>query len=190
MDDDLGLVNLTGRIYDPAQRRFLSPDPFVPRPLNAQSYNRYSYVYNDPLNRIDPSGFTGTEGPGSTTCNPAITSCNPEYDHSGGAASYGTFVDNPHAARCGGALHPCPTPAPAKVTPAASVASKFHVTIVPVVGTGGDKWNPPTLEGRIQKELFGSDPEIDYLAATQPSPEVTRAMIGFVPGLNSALVFP
>jgi hypothetical protein len=72
------------------------------------------------------------------------------------------------------------------------VASKFHVTIVPVVGNAanaGDKWNPHTPEGRIQKELFGSDPAIDYLAATQPSPEVTRAMLGFVPGLNSALVF-
>jgi hypothetical protein len=72
------------------------------------------------------------------------------------------------------------------------VASKFHVTIVPVVGNAanaGDKWNPHTPEGRIQKELFGSDPEVDYLAATQPSPEVTRAVLGFVPGLNSALVF-
>jgi hypothetical protein len=72
------------------------------------------------------------------------------------------------------------------------VASKFHVTIVPVVGNAanaGDKWNPHTPEGRIQKELFGSDPAIDYFAATQPSPEVTRAMLGFVPGLNSALVF-
>jgi RHS repeat-associated protein len=159
MDDDLGLVNLTGRIYDPAQRRFLSPDPFIPRPLNAQSYNRFSYVYNDPLNLIDPSGFTGSEGSGAT---------------------------------CGGTIHPCPTPAPEKVGPTTSVASRFHVTIVPVVGnagTGGDKWNPHTPAGRIQKELFGSDPEIDYLAATQPSPEVTRAVLGFVPGLNSVLVF-
>jgi hypothetical protein len=72
------------------------------------------------------------------------------------------------------------------------VASRFHVTIVPVVGNAGaagDKWNPYTPAGRIQKELFGSDPEIDYLAATQPSPEVTRAVLGFVPGLNSVLVF-
>jgi RHS repeat-associated protein len=188
MDDDLGLVNLTGRIYDPTQRRFLSPDPFVPRPLNAQSYNRFSYVYNDPLNLIDPSGFTGSEGAG-TTCDPTLANCPPAQDYSGGPDSYATFEDNPNAATCGGTIHPCPTPAPEKVGPTTSVASKFHVTIVPVVGTGGDKWNPHTPEGRIQKELFGSDPAIDYLAATQPSPEVTRAMLGFVPGLNSALVF-
>jgi RHS repeat-associated protein len=38
----LGLINMRGRIYDPAQRRFLTPDPFVPQPLLSQSYNRYS----------------------------------------------------------------------------------------------------------------------------------------------------
>jgi RHS repeat-associated protein len=59
MDDDLGLVNMKGRIYDPSQRRFISPDPLVARPMNAQGYNRYSYVYNNPLNLTDPSGFCG-----------------------------------------------------------------------------------------------------------------------------------
>jgi len=62
MDDDLGLVNMKGRIYDPSQRRFISPDPLVARPMNAQSYNRYSYVYNNPLNLTDPSGFCGYGG--------------------------------------------------------------------------------------------------------------------------------
>ena len=59
MDDDLGLVNMKGRIFDPSQRRFISPDPLVARPMNAQGYNRYSYVYNNPLNLTDPSGFCG-----------------------------------------------------------------------------------------------------------------------------------
>ena len=30
-DDELGLVNMRGRLYDPKQRRFISPDPFVER---------------------------------------------------------------------------------------------------------------------------------------------------------------
>ena len=110
-------------------------------------------------------------------------------DYSGGPENYATFEDNPNAATCGGTIHPCPTPAPEKVGPATSVASKFHVTSVPVVGTGFDKWNPHTPEGRIHKELFGSAPEIDYLADTQPSPEVIRAVIGFIPVVNSVLVF-
>jgi RHS repeat-associated protein len=57
MLDEVGLVHMNGRIYDPAIGRFLSPDPFVPDPDNLQSYNRYSYVRNDPLSLVDPSGF-------------------------------------------------------------------------------------------------------------------------------------
>jgi hypothetical protein len=63
------------------------------------------------------------------------------------------------------------------------------VVIVPVVAGTGDKWNPHSFEGQVQKALFGSAPEIDYAASTQPSPEVVCAVAGFVPGLNSALVF-
>ena len=49
-----------GRVYDPATSRFLSADLFVPSPYNAQSYNRYSYVRNNPLSRIDPNGYYDT----------------------------------------------------------------------------------------------------------------------------------
>jgi hypothetical protein len=37
--------------------RFLSADPFVPDPFDGQSFNRYSYVRNNPLTRTDPTGF-------------------------------------------------------------------------------------------------------------------------------------
>jgi RHS repeat-associated protein len=56
-DDDLGLVDMKGRIYDPNQRRFLTPDPHVTEPFSSQSYNRYSYVVNNPTNLVDPTGF-------------------------------------------------------------------------------------------------------------------------------------
>jgi RHS repeat-associated protein len=59
MDDDLGLINMRGRIYDPVQRRFLSMDPHVTNPLNALSYNPYTYVLNSPTNGTDPTGFDG-----------------------------------------------------------------------------------------------------------------------------------
>jgi hypothetical protein len=36
----------------------LSADPTVPDPLNAQAWNRYSYVGNDPLTFTDPTGFS------------------------------------------------------------------------------------------------------------------------------------
>ncbi len=48
---------MNGRVYDPELGRFMSADPFVQAPYNSQSYNRYSYVFNNPLSYTDPSGF-------------------------------------------------------------------------------------------------------------------------------------
>ena len=50
---------MNGRVYDPKIGRFLSPDPIVQAPTNSQSWNRYTYVFNSPLNYTDPSGFEG-----------------------------------------------------------------------------------------------------------------------------------
>src|SRR5262249_40039868 len=62
-DADLGLVNMKGRIYDPNVGRFLTTDPIVSAPLFGQSWNAYSYVVNNPLNLVDPSGFEYVEPP-------------------------------------------------------------------------------------------------------------------------------
>jgi RHS repeat-associated protein len=53
----LGLNHMNGRVQDAVAGRFLSADPFVFEPLNTQGYNRYSYVYNNPITFTDPSGF-------------------------------------------------------------------------------------------------------------------------------------
>jgi RHS repeat-associated protein len=54
--DEVALVHMNGRIYDPAIGRFLSTDPVVGDPNDLQTYNRYSYVYNQPLRYADPDG--------------------------------------------------------------------------------------------------------------------------------------
>ena len=51
-----GLINMNGRVYDPYVQRFLSADNFIQSPDDAQSYNRYSYCFNNPLKYTDPSG--------------------------------------------------------------------------------------------------------------------------------------
>jgi RHS repeat-associated protein len=63
-DEDLQLIDMIGRIYDPRIARFVTPDPLVGDPLRSESLNRYSYAWNNPLKWIDPSGFqdAGTEG--------------------------------------------------------------------------------------------------------------------------------
>ncbi len=55
--DNVELVHMNGRIYDPLLGRFISADPYVTRPHDGQGLNRYSYVLNNPLALIDPSGF-------------------------------------------------------------------------------------------------------------------------------------
>ncbi|GBL06326.1 RHS repeat domain-containing protein [Glaciecola sp. KUL10] len=55
--DNAGLIHMNGRIYDPVLGRFMSADPYIQAATNAQSLNRYSYVWNNPLNATDPSGY-------------------------------------------------------------------------------------------------------------------------------------
>ena len=57
MLDAVCLINMNARLYDPSLGRFLSADSIVPNPLAGQSFNRFSYVENTPLNAIDPSGM-------------------------------------------------------------------------------------------------------------------------------------
>ena len=60
----MGMNHMNGRIEDAVTGRMLSADPHVPDRTNAQSYNRYTYVNNNPLTATDPSGFCP-----SNTCN-------------------------------------------------------------------------------------------------------------------------
>lgn len=50
------LLNMNGRLYDPALGRFLSPDPYVQMPESSQNFNRYTYALNNPLKYNDPNG--------------------------------------------------------------------------------------------------------------------------------------
>lgn len=58
MLDQLDLVHMNGRVYDPFVARFLSGDPIIQDPTNGQNYDRYSYVFNNPTNLTDPTGFS------------------------------------------------------------------------------------------------------------------------------------
>ena len=58
MPDNVGIIHMNGRIYDPNLGRFLSVDPVFEFPTNTQSLNPYSYVLNNPLSLTDPTGYT------------------------------------------------------------------------------------------------------------------------------------
>jgi len=53
---------MNGRVQDPYTGRFVSADPTVPDPSYSQAFNRFAYVYNNPMNATDPSGFNGCGG--------------------------------------------------------------------------------------------------------------------------------
>ena len=54
--DDTGLMFYNARYYSPLVGRFVSADTIVPEPGNPQSLNRFSYVRNNPLKYVDPTG--------------------------------------------------------------------------------------------------------------------------------------
>ncbi|MBK7520136.1 MAG: hypothetical protein IPI75_08320 [Gammaproteobacteria bacterium] len=55
--DRLDLIHMNGRTYDTKLGRFMQADIVVQSPFDTQSYNRYSYLMNNPLNGTDPSGY-------------------------------------------------------------------------------------------------------------------------------------
>ena len=61
-----GLSFYNARWYDPKLGRFLSADTIVPNAANPQDLNRFSYVRNNPLRFVDPSGHILCDG--ATSC--------------------------------------------------------------------------------------------------------------------------
>ena len=71
------------RLFHQAEGRWISPDPAGLGAVdlsNPQTWNRYAYVANDPLNNIDPSGtcppgtVEGPNGDGCIAVNPSASS--------------------------------------------------------------------------------------------------------------------
>jgi RHS repeat-associated protein len=62
-DDESGLLNMRGRIYDPALAQFTTPDQTLgqARALS-QRHNRFRYAARNPLRWVDPTGFIDEGG--------------------------------------------------------------------------------------------------------------------------------
>jgi RHS repeat-associated protein len=58
--DEVYLIHMNGRVYDYRLGRFLSVDPIISNPANSQSINPYSYIGNNPLSGVDPTGYCDT----------------------------------------------------------------------------------------------------------------------------------
>ena len=51
---EVGIIHMNGRLYDPLLRRFLNADENIQDLHNTQNYNKYGYVFNNPLMYNDP----------------------------------------------------------------------------------------------------------------------------------------
>lgn len=54
--DNVGVIHMNGRLFDPQLGVFMQGDPYIQDPLNLQNFNRYAYCYNNPMTCTDPSG--------------------------------------------------------------------------------------------------------------------------------------
>ncbi len=63
-----GLMDYKARFYSPYLNQFTQPDTIVPDPINPQSWNRYSYVRNNPINFNDPTGHIDCSGQYDPDC--------------------------------------------------------------------------------------------------------------------------
>jgi RHS repeat-associated protein len=63
-DAESGNDYFGARYYASSMGRFLSPDPLLSsgHPSNPQSWNRYAYVFNNPLRNTDPTGLYTCSG--------------------------------------------------------------------------------------------------------------------------------
>jgi hypothetical protein len=75
----------------PYINRFLSADTIVPGYANPQNLNRYSYVTNNPLRYIDPTGHRACGPEEGISCETGLSNNPPDHTNIG----------------CGGGLHPC-----------------------------------------------------------------------------------
>ncbi|WP_329481564.1 hypothetical protein OG555_05375 [Kribbella sp. NBC_01484] len=97
IDDGWDLIDMKGRFYDPVVGKFLTPDPYTPRPLNPQSWNRYAYVLNNPLTLRDPTGFDDLDGDDGVDINrtddtSVSKSPGPRYSDTKGNPKYESWV--------------------------------------------------------------------------------------------------
>jgi RHS repeat-associated protein len=100
-DAESGLDYFGARYYGSSMGRFMSPDPtglYYANPANPQSLNLYSYVLNNPLINIDPTGTECVWDDGSYDSNDDSSTGDGAKDgsgnHTGCSGQGGTWIDH------------------------------------------------------------------------------------------------
>lgn len=87
MDDKVGLQYLRARWYDPSMGRFVGEDSYEGQIDNPLSQNRFTYVSNNPLVFVDPSGHWCVSADESIShpgeCSSSTSTYSDDMDHDG-----------------------------------------------------------------------------------------------------------
>ena len=194
MLDNLGLIHMNGRVYDPGLGRFLSADPYVTLPYDGQGLNRYAYVLNNPLAFTDPSGFDpipclATES-GECVQITVIAASWADYMRSHGGAHAGAVASALERDPCGqfGAGLACTMPGLAQSQPA-NVVLTVGKQPDAALSTGGRFDAVQGFAARIANIaissspialLFGADPDFQYFREPDSAGGHAGAMTGNV----------
>jgi len=190
--DNVELVHMNGRAYDPTLGRFISADPYVPMPYDGQGLNRYSYVLNNPLAFVDPSGFEPIPclATQSGDC-VQITVIGVDW------ADYMRTFGGAHASQVASAMErdPCGQESSALACSMASGALISPSSIVFTVGRNADASLPTggrfdAMQGFLARVgnlsissspvalLFGADPEFQYFRVPDNAAGRGGAIVG------------
>lgn len=143
-----GLVNMGGRMYDPAISAFLSPDPTPFSPFSIEGRNRYSYARHNPMRFVDPTGFdaTGPDGDGWDLGVGGVFDI--DSGSSSGGGSGGGFHPRPGGSRTGSMprypVQKNATPTPTGVGYDIPTVPIGNATIGPYRPIGGDAFEDRT----------------------------------------------
>ncbi|SHN18949.1 RHS repeat domain-containing protein [Rhizobacter sp. OV335] len=130
--DQLELIHMNARLYDPLLGRHVSADPTIPAATNAQAFNRYSYVLNNALAFVDPTGLgPACTGVGTFYCD--VVWYNPPAEKDS-QANVGTDNQEQHEA----------SPQPAPESSAPPPESTLYNT--ESSGSQGEESGPPDIE--------------------------------------------
>ena len=167
--EEFGLIDMNGRMYDPALGRFLSPDPYVQMPDDLQNYNRYSYCLNNPLKYTDPSGEFIVSLISNIVMGAIIGSVTSMAAYSistlvtGQSWSWGGFFQAAGVGAVSGAI--------------GGVSSFIGSTLkVPFVGTWGFNLLSNTTNNMVTNGIFGNKPSWDNILPIIAGSAVGSAM--------------
>lgn len=191
MLDRTGFIHMNGRVYDPVLGRFLSPDPIVQAPGNSQSWNRYSYVFNNPMKYTDPSGYEADDDDVEEVLVTPRDGCDEICQRKGYTTWYYTNVTAIDAANArwenwGGRMYNVLSDQGRLLYEAAQGLAVSNASIQAAVAGGGSKTNSNNilgaLSGTYSQSSFWDNPGA-YL------PSVPQGVMDFAAGMGDTILF-